>query len=100
MGTSIGYGLAVEQRNVSLQMAAVADVQDATLRDELLLTWKPGSKVNLGHLPLRLIPPRALLDGIRIRPGWLRIALQDNGLLAGQLPFELLGSIFESLNRP
>ena len=36
VGTSIGYGLAVEQRNVSLQMAAVADVQDATLRDELL----------------------------------------------------------------
>ena len=101
VATSIGYGLAVEQRNVSLQMAAAADVQNTALRAEVL-TWQPGSNVtvNLGHLPLRLIPPRALLDGIRIRPGWLRIALQDNGLLAGQLPFELLGSIFESLNRP
>jgi hypothetical protein len=99
VGTSIGYGLAIEERNISLQMGAVADVQDETLRNELL-TWKPGSKVNLGHLPLRLIPSSALLDGIRIRPGWIRIALQDNGQLAGQLPFELLGSIFERLNRP
>jgi hypothetical protein len=99
VATSIGYGLAVEERNVSLQMGAVADVQDARLRDELQ-AWQPGLAVNLGHLPLRLIPSSALLDGIRIRPGWIRIALQDDGHLADELRFELLGSIFERLNRP
>jgi hypothetical protein len=99
VATSIGYGLAVEKRDVSLQMGAAADVQDAALLGELL-TWQPGSKVNLGHLPLRLIPSSALLDGIRIRSGWIRIALQDNGQLADQLPFELLDSVFERLNRP
>jgi hypothetical protein len=101
VATGIGYGLAVPERNVSLQMGAVADVQNAVLRHELQ-EWKPGSNVNvnLGHLPLRLIPSSALLDGIRIRPGWIRIALQDDAHLAGQLPFELLDSIFERLNRP
>jgi hypothetical protein len=69
------------------------------LRTELL-TWQPGTKVNLGHLPLRLIPSSALLDGIRIRPSWIRLAVQDDGWLATQLPFELLDSIFERLNRP
>jgi hypothetical protein len=97
--TGIGYGLAIERRNVSLQMGAVANVEDETLRGELL-NWKAGSKVNLGHLPLRLFPSSALLDGIRIRPGWVRIALDNNAQLTAQLPFELLGSIFERLNRP
>jgi hypothetical protein len=99
VATGIGYGLAIEKHNVSLQMGAVADVQKKTLRDELL-NWKAGSKVNLGSLPLRLFPSSALLDGIRIRPGWIRIAFDDYGQLAGQLPFELLDSIFERLNRP
>jgi hypothetical protein len=99
VATSIGYGLAIEERNVSLRLGAVVDVQDATLQDELQ-NWNAGRRVNLGHLPLRLMPSSALLDGIRIRPGWIRIALQDNGQLADQLPFDLLDSIFERLNSP
>jgi hypothetical protein len=51
-------------------------------------------------LPLRLFPREALLDGIRIRPDWIRIALRDNGGLADKLSFDLLDSIFERLNRP
>jgi hypothetical protein len=84
--THIGYGLAVDRRDVSL-------------RTELLNSL-PGNKVDLNHLPLRLFPSSALLDGIRIRPNWIRLAVQDDGRLATQLPFELLDSIFERLNRP
>jgi hypothetical protein len=82
-----------------MQMGAVANVQDAELRT-LLETWRPGALIDLGRLPLRLFPPDALLDGVRLRPGFLRIALRDNGALANQLPFELLDTLFERLNRP
>ena len=98
VATHIGYGLAVEQRDVSLQIGNVADIQDVILRNELA-TWQPGVNVNLGHLALRLIPSSALLDGVRLRPGFIRIALEDNGQLATQLPFELLDTVFERLNR-
>jgi hypothetical protein len=96
VATHIGYGLAVAERNVRLQMGAVASIQNAQLRDDLLA----GKPIPLGQLPLRLFPSSALLDGIRIRPGWLRIALNDNGELADAVPFELLDRIFERLNRP
>jgi hypothetical protein len=99
VATSIGYGLATEEQSVRMQMGAVADIQDAALRTELL-TWQPGALINLGRLPLRLFPSGALLDGVRLRPGWLRVALTDNGRLANELPFELLDSLFERLNRP
>lgn len=99
VATSIGYGLAVEERDVEMQLAAAAGIQDAALRSEVE-AWGPSTNVNLGHLPLRLIPTSALLDGIRLRPGLLRIALQDNGQLASQLPFEFLDRLFERVNRP
>jgi hypothetical protein len=99
VATSIGYGLAVEARDVRLQIARRAEIGDATLRDEIA-KWNAGTGVDLGRLPLRLIPEEALLDGIRLRPGWLRVALQDNGRLAGALPFELLDRVLERLNRP
>jgi hypothetical protein len=99
VATSIGYGLAVDERNVAMQLGSIADIVDTTLKAELE-KWNLGEKVNLGHLPLRLFPTSALLDGIRLRPGLLRIALQDNGQLASQLPFELLNILFERLNRP
>ena len=57
------------------------------------------SSIDLGHLPIRLFPQDALLDGIRIRPGWLRVAMENNGSLASQLPFDQLDNIFERLNR-
>lgn len=99
VATSIGYGLAVEERKVRLQFDQTAAIQDTALRD-YIQTWKAGVAVDLGRLPLRLIPQEALLDGIRIRPEWIRIALRDNGALADQLPFDLLDNIFERLNRP
>jgi hypothetical protein len=99
VATSIGYGLALEERDIRMQLGNLAAIQDPVLKNEIT-AWKPGSQVDLGRLPLRLIPASALLDGVRIRPGWLRIALRDNGGLADQLPFELLDRIFERLNRP
>jgi hypothetical protein len=54
----------------------------------------------LTQLPLLAFPPNALRDGIRIRRNFLRIAFQDNGLLADPFPVNLANSIFESLNRP
>jgi len=84
VATNIGYGLAVEERDVTLQVAS----------------GTTGDTVNLGGLPLRRFPATALLDGMRLRPDWLRIALKDNGLLADALPIALLDSLFERLNRP
>ncbi|HTP98176.1 MAG TPA: hypothetical protein VMN56_02540 [Casimicrobiaceae bacterium] len=106
VATSIGYGLAVESRDVTLLPAAIDDVQDAALRSQLLALvdaqrrWLPGALANLGDIPLRLIGTTALRDGIRIRPDWLRLALLDNGTLATALPVEMLDSLFERLNRP
>ncbi len=57
-------------------------------------------RVDLGSIPLSAFRPEALLDGIRIRPSYWRIALADNGLLADRFPRELLNDVFERINRP
>jgi hypothetical protein len=84
VATNVGYGLAVEERNVALRAASGAT----------------GNTINLGDVPLHVFPATALLDGIRLRPDWLRLALKDNGLLADALPIGTLDSLFERLNRP
>jgi hypothetical protein len=88
IATSIGYGLAVENRGV-----------------DVAIPQRPGGgpppdTFNLSLLPLRAFPSSALLDGIRIRPNFLRVALGENGSLANQLPLDLAGRIFERINRP
>jgi hypothetical protein len=86
VATSIGYGLATEDQRVTPKPIPLAYIS--------------GNKVDLNALPLRLFPSSALLDGVRLRPDWLRLALTDNGSLANALPVALLGSLFERLNRP
>ena len=54
--------------------------------------------VDLGNLPLRSLPPDALVDGIRIRPELLRIAFENGGQLATTFPIELLDNLFERIN--
>jgi len=106
VATSIGYGLAVDSRDVTLRPAAIADVQDAALRTRLAAVvdgqgnWIANSFANLGDIPLRFFSVSALRDGIRIRPDWLRLALRDNGTLSNQLAVGVVDSVFERLNRP
>ena len=86
IATSVGYGLLVEDRDVDL------DVQSAL---------RPGGDTfDLSLLQLSGFPSSALLDGVRIRQNFLRVALGPNGSLANQLPVELADQIFERLNRP
>jgi hypothetical protein len=83
VATSVGYGLAVEETGVNV-----------TFLDN-------GSGViNLSGLTLKAFPPDALLDGIRIRQNFLRVALGANGSLADRLPVTLISRVFERLNRP
>lgn len=88
MATHVGYGL-------------TPDSSDVTFEDGLPEGWlAPNGKGDLAKLPLRAFPPDALLDGIRIRPGWIRLALKDSGDLASDVAPEILERIFERLNRP
>jgi hypothetical protein len=83
VATSVGYGLAVEETGVSVTNP------------------NPGSDViNLSGLTLKAFQPDALLDGIRIRQNFLRVALGANGSLADRLPVALINRVFERLNRP
>src|SRR5262249_31816667 len=64
------------------------------------LVAPPPPVIDLGAVPLRLFPPSALGDGIRIRRDFLRIAVQNNGVLAQALPITFADQVFERLNRP
>jgi len=92
--TSIGYGLSVEERDVDLTVPQSIIFQTPT----------PGGGArdafDLAQLPLKAFPSSALLDGVRIRSNFLRVALGTNGFLAGQLPPDLADRLFERLNRP
>jgi len=90
IATSIGYGLSAEGRNANLAVPATI----------IRPTGVSGDVFNLGLLPLRAFPSSALLDGVRIRPNFLRVALGENGNLANQLPLNLADKIFERINRP
>jgi len=75
--TSIGYGLAVESLDVSVS----------------------NPTKSLGDLTLNQFPTSALQDGIRIRPNFLRVALNGSSL-ATIAQLDLVNRMFERLNRP
>ena len=77
VATSIGYGLAVESLNVS-----VTDPEG-----------------DLRSIKLSQFPTSALQDGIRIRPNFLRVAMDSSGLQTVTQP-DLVNRMFERLNRP
>jgi len=77
--TSIGYGLGVETLDVPLK--------------------KNTETVNLSELLLTDFPSSALQDGIRIRPGFARVALLGPSLLNGPLSLEVANRVFERMNR-
>ena len=99
VATALGYGLVVDQRGVALKEAGTSDVRPD---EKALPKAVDGGKgtVNLADLPLRVFPPSALADGLRIRPQFVRLAFENNGTLASALPIDLLDRLFERLNYP
>lgn len=117
VATTLGYGLAGEERDVAIQWERAAEIKDLALAGIVqpvasqARVWLDQFKknpatagtpppVNLAQLPLRLFPTSALTDGIRVRPNFLRIVFENNGNLATALPVNLIDSAFEPLNRP
>ncbi len=80
--SAIGYGLAVKDEAV--QFTA----------DQL----PPGDPVDLSKIPLSALPADCSLDGIRIRPEYLRVALQSGGALAS-VSLGVVNQVFQRLNR-
>lgn len=87
--TSIGYGLLTESGAVRFQWS----------REEAAAI-EAGTYLDLAAIPLRQLPFDALIDGIRINPEMIRLALGANGRLADALPGKLADQIFTRLNRP
>lgn len=88
--TALGYGLAVEQREIPIQVPDNITTTDSSGR----------KKFDLSRLPLRVFSLGSFTAGFRIRPNFLRVAFGDNGDPATAVPLSLADSLFESLNRP
>lgn len=102
--THLGYGLQVEERGVPLVWSQAADIADPQL-SAAIAAMTPSAKtpnppVDLAALPVRLLGPSAWIDGIRIRPEMVRLAVTPNGRLAPGVPADLASRIFERLNQP
>jgi len=83
--THLGYGLLTDSGRVAFR------AEDAPRDgDDLVL---------LDSAPLNLFPETALLDGVRVRPEYRRLAFTSGGGLA-PMRLELAKEVFESLNRP
>ena len=106
VATSIGYGLQVEEEGAAIELACVREIQETKLQkrieDRLIAAARAATEpvLNLADVPLRLLPPSALTDGIRIRPAFLRMAFREGGGLARNIPLSLVNGLFERLNRP
>jgi len=90
IATSVGYGLAAENRGVTVNRDVISTSNPSGNREVF----------NLADLKLLAFPSSALLDGVRLRPEFLRVASDGNGNLANQLPLEFANVIFERINRP
>jgi len=96
VATSIGYGLGVETLDVKLKedkekITEVADPIDPDKKKKL---------IKLSELQLKDFSSNALQEGIRIRPNFIRVALQNGSLFSENMPLELANRVFERLNRP
>jgi hypothetical protein len=85
VATAIGYGLAVERSPVPISLDPPSD-------------GPPPAFIDLNAVPLKAFPVDALIDGIRLRPELVRLAV-TGGVLGSVLP-GTLDSLFERLNRP
>jgi hypothetical protein len=90
--TEIGYGLAVKTQDVKLKEdKATVDPSDPEGKRKL---------IKLTDLEFNHFAPSALQDGIRVRPNFLRVALQDAELIDFPIRLDLANRVFERLNRP
>jgi hypothetical protein len=93
VATAIGYGLAAADLGIELRWDRVANLQSL---------FTPGvtpPEVDLGRIPLAVFPTHALIEGVRIRPDYLRFAFLPGGTRA-LVPQTLAEEMFETLNRP
>ena len=109
VATHIGYGLQPPERDVTVTPARVDNSGKERARaglPEPAANVPPGinplSTVNwnLAELEIGDFPADAWLDGIRIRPDMMRLALQDNGRLASALQADVVDRLFERMNLP
>lgn len=84
VATSIGYGLAVDSLDVTLTG----------------LPADPTGPVDLNTIVFSQFPTSALQDGIRIRPNFVRIAFDNNGIPSNAVASGVVNRLFERLNRP
>ena len=89
VATSIGYGLSVERLSVQIDPTGLPPATPAA-----------DGFTNLGAIPLSKFPVSALLEGIRIRPNFVRIAFGGDGQLNPNISIGVLDNVFERLNRP
>jgi hypothetical protein len=86
VATAVGYGLATRSDEVRFRYE-----MDPSLPQKLKLTT----------IPLRLFPPDALSDGIRLRSAFHRLAFTTGGSLsAANVDRDLLDRAFERIGRP
>ena len=89
IATSIGYGLSVDRLSVQIDPTGLPPATPAA-----------DGFTNLGLIPLSKFPVSALLEGIRIKPNFVRIAFGNDGALNQNISIGVLDNLFERLNRP
>jgi hypothetical protein len=116
VATAIGYGLEADAPRVRIEWENTADIQVAAVRNVVdpmrnaRDAWDalaPGAAgkanvptVDLGALPIRLLPTSALAGGVRLRPEYIRLSMTDAGALTKACPVSLLDELFERFNVP
>jgi hypothetical protein len=80
--TSVGYGLSAGEDTAPLQLQG------------------QGNNFDLGNVRVDQLPADAWVDGIRLRPSFLRYAVTPNGALNDTAPSFAAPMLFERLNRP
>jgi hypothetical protein len=124
VATALGYGLATGSQDVPILWDSISDIDNPTVLDAAraakaeydtarreLDAWRrtpaairppspPAQRtIDLSTLPVRLLGPDALVDGIRIRSDFLRLAIGVDGRLSAQLPALLADQVFERVGR-
>jgi hypothetical protein len=94
VATSIGYGLGVDTLDVKLKE------DKATIIDPLNDPTGKRKQIILSKLELKDFSTNALQGGIRVRPSFIRIALENGTLTNEAKPLDLANRVFEQLNSP